>query len=484
MFFTDQYIYEAMLKTLKNFGGKKLGGLILIAVIVIAFGFGGFGGGFISNNQNNIATIDNKNITTKDFMNFLNESGVPQKTIKENIDNNIIEELLSNLISTTLISLEIENFNISISDLTILKKIKSNKNFLDENNIFQRTKYEKFLITNNMSAPMFELQVKNRELQKQLFDLIGSGTIMPEIFIKNKFEETIKSLNVEYFDMKNLYKKKENYTDQEIKLFLEDNKEQLKKEYIDFKYIEINPKNLIGIEEFNQDFFDRIDSIENKISQNESFETIIENLDVNVIEIKEYTPTSIQRVNEDKVYFNRSTDLDLIENEDNFLLYSITNKYDRPPNLSNQNTRDEIYELAYQKGKFDQNRKILEEIQNKEFDNEKFIKISGNNLENITLESINDDKKFEINSVKMLYSLPMNSFSLVSDKENNIYLVKLINSKKNSFNKTDKNYINFINNQNINNKKTILQSYDQLLNNKYKVELNQKTIDRVKNYFK
>jgi len=31
-----------MIKTLKNFGGKKLGGVILIAVIVIAFGFGGF----------------------------------------------------------------------------------------------------------------------------------------------------------------------------------------------------------------------------------------------------------------------------------------------------------------------------------------------------------------------------------------------------------------------------------------------------------
>ena len=35
-----------MMKTLKNFGGKKIGGVILIAVIVIAFGFGGFGGGF------------------------------------------------------------------------------------------------------------------------------------------------------------------------------------------------------------------------------------------------------------------------------------------------------------------------------------------------------------------------------------------------------------------------------------------------------
>ena len=54
MFFTDQYINSVMIKTLKNFGGKKLGGVILIAVIIIAFGFGGFGGGFSTNNQNNI----------------------------------------------------------------------------------------------------------------------------------------------------------------------------------------------------------------------------------------------------------------------------------------------------------------------------------------------------------------------------------------------------------------------------------------------
>ena len=49
---------------------------------------------------------------------------------------------------------------------------------------------------------------------------------------------------------------------------------------------------------------------------------------------------------------------------------------------------------------------------------------------------------------------------------------------------TDENYLKFANNQNTNSRKTILQSYDQLLNDKYQVQLNQKTIDRVKNYFK
>ena len=182
-----------MLKTLKNFGGKKIGGLILIAVIIIAFGFGGFGGGFSTNNQNSIAKINKTNVTTQDFMNYLNQSGFSQETIRDNLNNNIIEELLSGLISTTLISLEVEDFNLSISKLTILKKIKENKNFLDENNVFQRTKYEKFLLSNNMSAPMFELELKNRDLQNHLFDLIGAGTITPDFLIKKNLRKKTKA---------------------------------------------------------------------------------------------------------------------------------------------------------------------------------------------------------------------------------------------------------------------------------------------------
>ena len=37
---------------------------------------------------------------------------------------------------------------------------------------FKELKYEKFLLSNNMSAPMFELQLKNRELRNHLFDLL------------------------------------------------------------------------------------------------------------------------------------------------------------------------------------------------------------------------------------------------------------------------------------------------------------------------
>jgi peptidyl-prolyl cis-trans isomerase D len=473
-----------MIETLKKFGGKKLGGLILIAVIIIAFGFGGFGGGFSTNNQNNIAKINKTNVTTQDFMNYLNQSGISQQAIRENLDNNIIEELLSGLISTTLIDLEVEDFDLSITELTVLKKIKENKNFQDENNIFQRTKYEKFLLSNNMSAPMFELQLKNRELQKHLFDFIGAGTITPDFLTKKKFEEENKSLDLEYIAMENFYKEKESYNEIEINKFLDENKDQLKREYIDFKYVVLNPKILIGIEEFNQDFFDEIDRIENKISNGDDFQSIVQNIKASITEVKEFTPSSTKKINEDLIYSKRSSSIDLIENGDNFLFYSITNKYDRGPDLNDQSAKEEIQELVYQKGKFDLNRSVLEEIQNKKFDDNKFKEMAGSNKKYLTINSIKDETTFEANSVKMLYSLPNNSFTLVNDKENKIYLVKLVSSKKNTFSEKDENYLNFVNNQNTNTRKTILQSYDQLLKTKYQVQLNQKTIDRVKNYFK
>ena len=484
MFFTDQYIIGFMLETLKNFGGKKLGGLILIIVIIIAFGFGGFGGGFSTNNQNNIAKINKTNVTTQDFMDYVNQSGISLDAIRTNLDNNIIEELLSGLISTTLIDLEVKDFALSISERTILKTIKDNKNFQDEEGVFQRVKYEKFLLSSNLSAPMFELKLKNRELQKHLFDIIGAGTITPNFLIEKKYEENNKTLSIEYFNMERLYKEKNEYTDQDLLVFIKENEDQLKREYIDFKYVVLNPKNLIGIEEFNQEFFDKVDKIENQISEGADFENILENINVEVKEIIEYAPTSEVQTSESLIYQNKSSKLNLIENGDNFLLYNINKEYDKSPNLNDDKTKGELVELIYQKGKFDFNRKILEEIQNKEFNNSKFEDLGSNNLLNLEIKTINDDSMFDINSIKMLYTLPVNSFTLINDKDNNIFLVKIADSKKNFFNKFDEQYIKFVKNQNTDNRKSILQSYDQLLNNKYQVKVNQKSVDRVKNYFK
>ena len=473
-----------MVEKLKNLGWKQFGGLVLIVIIIIAFGFGGFGGGFSTNNQNNIAKINKTNVTTQDFMDYVNQSGISQEAIRNNLDNNIIEELLSGLISTTLIDLEIEDFKLSINEKTILKYLKDNKNFKDENGAFERIKYEKFLLSNNMSAPLFELKLKNQGLQKHLFDFIGAGTVTPEFLIESKFEENNKSLSIEYFDMENLYKIKDDYTSDEINTFIEENKDQLKREYIDFKYVVLNPKNLIGIDEFNQDFFNEIDAIENKISQNESFNSIIENINVDVNNINEFAPDENTSTNEKLIYSKKSSKLDIFESGDNYILYNIENEYDRSPDLNNEIVKSEIVELIYQKGKFDYNRKIIEEIQSDGLNESKFIELSSGKIQNGSINSISDDGLFEINSIKMLYSLPQNSFALVNNTNNQIFLVKIKDINKNTINKQGEEYKGFVNSQNTNYRKGILQSYDTLLNNKYQVQLNQKTIDRIKNYFK
>jgi peptidyl-prolyl cis-trans isomerase D len=209
-----------MIDIFRNFTKKKIAGLLLIIVIIIAFGFGGFGGGFNSGNQNNIAKINNTNISTQDFMDYLNGSGLSQEVIRNNIDKNIIEELLSALVSKTLLDLEIEDAKIIISENTLIKKIKKNKNFQDKNNKFKRTLYEKFLLTNTMTAAMYEIKLKENALQKTLFTYISGGAKSPKFLINKYYKSKNSKLNIDYINLDSFYKKKNEFTDQEIKIYV------------------------------------------------------------------------------------------------------------------------------------------------------------------------------------------------------------------------------------------------------------------------
>ncbi len=67
--------------------------------MVIPFIFWGMGGVFNSGNTNSIAKVNNNNISTQDFIEFLNNSKIDQNVISANIENNILEELLRQFIS-------------------------------------------------------------------------------------------------------------------------------------------------------------------------------------------------------------------------------------------------------------------------------------------------------------------------------------------------------------------------------------------------
>ena len=471
-----------MISSFRNFAKTKFAGL-LVFIIIIPFVFWGMGGMFSSGNSNNVAKINNTNISTKEFIEYLNNSGVAQQTIKENLNNNIIEELLSGLVSTTLLNLEIKDFDLIITEITLLKKIKENKNFLAENGKFQRLKYEKFLLENNLTAPSFEQRLKNKELQKNLFDYIGAGTVSPKFLIKKLYEEENKKLEIEFIDLKNFYKKNEDITEKELKNFIEDNNDQLKVEYIDFNYALINPQNLIGVDEFNQSFFDKIDQIEIDISNEIQFETIVSNLKITPVNITDFIFSSDKNEIEKKIYELRNNKFDIFESGNNYILYKIDNIEQKVPDLNNRQTKTQIIELVSQKNKFDYNRKLLEKISNKKFNNSDFLEMGQDKIKTTKLNSIKDNKKFEINAVEVLYSLPVNSFTLINDEEKNIYLAKVKKFQKELIDSNNDKFKEYANKQKSNSKNTLLKSYDLFLNKKYDVVLNQKTIERVKNFF-
>ena len=472
-----------MIGSLRNFAKTKLAG-VLVFIIIIPFVFWGMGSMFNSGNSNNIAKINNTNVSTQDFIDYLNSANIPRKTIQEKMNEGIVEELLSTLISTTLLDLEVKDFDIIISEKTLTKKIKNNKSFLDENNVFQRTEYEKFLLSNNMTAPGFEVALRDREKQKHLFDYIGAGSITPKFLIDKNFKEQNNKLTVKYFSLQTLYKSEDKITKEELETFVEENKDQLKQEYIDFSYVLVNPKNLVGLDEFNQAFFDKIDFIENEISKDVDFNSILSNLELEPTSVKDFSLSNTPKEIEDKIFNAKSEKTGLLENNNDYILYNIDNVITKSPDLTNEQSLSDMKKLVFEKNKFDFNRKILEEINNKSFNQAKFDELGSEISESITLNSVKDNKKFNINSVRVLYSLPVGSFTLINDDQNNIYLSKNESLSNETIDYESPEYKSFAATQLSNDRKNILQSYDTFLNDKYTVDINNQTLERVKNYFK
>ena len=473
-----------MINPFKIFTKKKIGGLILIFVIVIAFGFGGFGGSFTSGNQNNIAKINNTNISTSDFMDYLNQSGLSQQVIKENINKNIIEELLSSLISMTLLDLEIKDLNLDVSENVIIKKLKNNKDFQNKDGKFQRTLYEKFLLTNNMNAPIYETKLKNNILQKELFTYISGGAKSPKFLVNKFYKDQNRKLEIDYIDLSKIYKNSETFTGKEIKNFIVENEDELKQDYIDFSYVNISPKSLIGLEEFNQAFFNKIDDIENQISKNVDFKKIINKLNLSPTLVKSYINIDNKKTTENKIYNSRKAKIDILEDNGTYIFYNIDNLITKLPSLEDNNFKKQIKNLLFQKEKFEFNKKIINKINKKDFIQASFDELAKNNINRIIINSIKDTKNFETNSIKILYSLPINSFTLVADKQKNVFLAKIVTYEDKNISQNS-NEFNLISNEaSALNRNSILQSYDYLLNNKYNVVVNEKTLKRVKNYFK
>ena len=105
-------------------------------------------------------------------------------------------------------------------------------------------------------------------------------------------------------------------------------------------------------------------------------------------------------------------------------------------------------------------------------------------MSNLIINSITDDKVFTIDSVRYIYSKSKNNYMLISDKENNIYLAKITDIFYKNISKNSEDFSLYQNQENERITDTIYDTYDLYINKKYKVKVNEKTLERVKNYFR
>ena len=475
-----------MLNSIRNFS-KTVPAKIFLFIVAIPFVFWGMGDVFTSGNTNSLAKINNENISTEDFIDHINKLNINQNLIKDKIDENILEEVLGRLISNKLIELEIKEANLVISDKMLAEKIKTNINFMDDNQKFSRTKYEKFLISNNLNANEFEKNFKENEFQEELFNYLGGGIKSPSFLIDKIYIEDTKKINVEFINLEEIYLKKEQLTTEDIQNYINENQEKLKRDYIDFTYSKVTPQNLIGLNEYNNEFFDKIDEIESKLLNNTNFNDIVNFYNLKSISRNKITLNSENTELDAKIYNARNDEnFGIIDEGDYFVIYKIKNIATKVPSLNDVGFENEIRNFLFNKNKFEYNKKILKLINEGKFQESDFKKIATKNtkIEKLLLDSSKDIKKFSSESIELVYSLPEKSFALVADSEKNIYLLRIIDQKISNISKDSelKNIYLLESNNEI--KKKIFQSYDSHLNSKYDIKINEKTLERVKNYFR
>ncbi len=469
-----------MISKFKSITNSKIS-WVIVALIAIPFVFWGMGDVFTRGNTNNVAKINNETISINDFIDHISVSRLDENVIRENLENNIFEELLSQLISQELMKMEIQNLQLNFSDKTLKDKIVNNKIFLDDNNNFSRTKYEKFLLENNFSASQFENKLRSNELQKVLFNYINGGLVIPKFFINKKFIDENRLIEIDFVNLQENYKK--DFSSLEIDEYIKSNGEKLKKDFINFSYVKISPENLLDANEYNDEFFRIIDDIDNKILNNVDIKLIAKHYDLKLEVVKNYYPydKKFELIYSKK---NSTNQVNLIDNNDHYLLFKINNVENRLPDMSSNHFRKEINLILKNQFRFEYNKKLLDDIQNKSLKYDDLNNFTNSNgVENLTISSVNDNTKFSVDAIKLIYSLPEKSFVLINDPLNNIYLayIKKIDNVDQIAQNDFKNYL-LKSNSEI--RDTLYSSYDIYLSKKYEIKVFQNTIERLKNNFR
>ncbi len=469
---------------------------LLVGIIILPFVFWGMGDVFRGGNQNVIVTIDSKKISTQEFMNYLNRLNLKEEQIKNLYKTDLIEQILSDFIGRKVMSLEIEKFGIVVNDASLRSIIKNDKLFY-KNDKFSRTEYEKFLIKSGVTAPQFEANIVEQEKRRQFLSSLAGGIVIPELLIEKEFRKENQIKLIQYIDLEKYHSKNKPSTSS-IKELYERNKNIFSIEFKSLRYAEIKPELISSSPEYNENFFRQLDIIENNVLDGSTF---VETAKANNLIIKEFDKINSKKEDEaknkikdlpDKLFkkvFNiKNIKLPEVLNVDGiYYLAEIKNLERKNRLLNDPEVLEALNAQLNFKAKVESNRSLAKDISLGAFNNENFNKFANDNdlaVNNYKISNLKQNDIFDEGLIKKIYLTSDGEINLIT---NSTFTKSfLISSKKTEYKSLDKSSNEFEQYEakarlSLINK--IYQTYDENVNQKYKVELNQRTIDRVKNSF-
>ena len=469
---------------------------LLVGIIILPFVFWGMGDVFRGGNQNVIATVDSKKISTQEFMNYINRLNLNEEQVKNLSKTDLIEQILSDYIGKKVMSLEIEKLGIVINDNALRDIIKNDKTFFKDNK-FSRTEYEKFLIKSGITAPQFEANIVEQEKRRQFLSSLAGGIVIPEILVEKEFRKENQTKTIQYIDLEK-YHSKNKPSQESIKELYERNKNVFFTELKSIRYAEIKPELISGSKEFNENFFKQLDIIENNVLDGQSFE---ETVKANNLKIIEFNKINAKKENEAKNKIENLPDNlfkkiynikmpqspEIINIDSKYYLAEIKNEEKKNRPMNDPEVLEALNAQLSFKEKIENNTSLAKDISLGAFDGDNFKKFADDNgltVKDYKISNLKQNDVFDEGLVKRIFLTKDGEINLITN--NTLTKSFLISTKKTEYKKLDKNNNEFEQYEakarlNLINK--IYQSYDENANQKYKVEVNQRTVDRVKNSF-
>ena len=461
---------------------------LLVGIIILPFLFWGMGDVFSGGSQNVVAKIESDKVSTRDFINYLNNLNLSETERKNLPKTDLIEKILSDYIGKKVLILELEDLNVILGDASLREMIINDKTFFKDGK-FSRTEYEKFLISNSLSAPLFETNIAEQEKKRQLLSYLSGGIEVPNFLVQHEFNKENQTKKIEFINLKKLYDK--NISEKKIDDIYNNNKNFYSETLKEFKYSELTPLSIIGENEFNENFFNKISEIENKTLDGFKIEQIAKDYNLNLnstgaIRKKENTILN-KKLIESFFKIEKNNVVEFISFNEKYYIVQLIKKSQIQKNKDDKDVRESIKAQLIIENKITENSRLAKEITKNKFSRSQmdiFAEKNGLNIETSILTNLDGNNIFSPGVIKRIFETENKSINLITDnmlKDNFIIYVK--ETKLPKIKKEDENYDNYKLKAKLRLANDIYNIYDLSLNKKYNVEINNKSLNRIKNSF-